>query len=78
MKKNLDLRSRFMVMVIVMAMVLDPNFIATQIYFFFVSFFFFFSFLVIPRVNSRFGLCVKNDRADAGQDGRTCLARPNF
>ena len=31
-----------------------------------------------PRVNTRFSLGVENGRADAKQDGRTCLARPNL
>ena len=28
-----------------------------------------------PRVSTRFSLSVENEQADAGQDGRTCLAR---
>ena len=31
-----------------------------------------------PRVSTRFSQGVDNDRADAGRDDRTCLARPNF
>ena len=31
----------------------------------------------IPRVSTRLSLSVENDEADAGCDGRTCLARPN-
>ena len=31
----------------------------------------------IPRVSTRFSLSVKNEKANAGRDGRTCLARPN-
>ena len=29
------------------------------------------------RVSTRLSLGVKNERTDAGRDGRTCLARPN-
>ena len=32
---------------------------------------------VIPRVNTRLRLSVENEQADAGRDGRTCLARPD-
>ena len=28
-------------------------------------------------VSARFSLSVENERADAGRDGQTCLARPN-
>ena len=31
----------------------------------------------IPRVSATFSLSVENEWADAGRDGRTCLARPN-
>ena len=31
----------------------------------------------IPRVSTRFSLSMENEQADAGQDGRTRLARPN-
>ena len=30
-----------------------------------------------PRVSIRLSLGVENERADAGQDGRICLAIPN-
>ena len=30
-----------------------------------------------PRVCTRFSLSMENEQADAGQDGQTCLARPN-
>ena len=32
----------------------------------------------IPRVSTRFSLSVGNEQADAGGDGRTRLARPNY
>ena len=31
----------------------------------------------IPWITTRFSLSVKNEQADAGRDGQTCLARPN-
>ena len=32
--------------------------------------------LRISSTNTRFGLNVENEQADAGRNGRTCLARP--
>ena len=31
-----------------------------------------------PRASTRFNLGVENEKADAGRDIPTCLARPNF
>ena len=31
----------------------------------------------IPRLSTRFSLSMENEQANAGRDGRTCLARPN-
>ena len=31
-----------------------------------------------PSVSTRFSLRVENEQDDAGRDGRTCLARPNY
>ena len=31
----------------------------------------------ISRVSTIFSLSVENEQADAGRDGRNCLARPN-
>ena len=31
-----------------------------------------------PRVRTRFSLGVENERVEAGWDGRSCLATPNY